>query len=385
MPAPAFAELHVHTSFSFLDGASAPADLVQRAAELGLAGLAVTDSRGLYGVVRFAAAAAEVGLHAVIGAEVELADALVPDPHGLVVPARRRSRRDMVGPWSAPETPVGGLPARPRPDRARLPGHRQTVKEDLRGIGTPQRGPHLVLLARDDTGYRSLCRLISRANLGGTKGSPGSPRRSWRPTWKGWSPCQGVVTASSPGACSRAIERAPGTWRERMRARSGRGCPATLTPGSSSSCRITSSRTTTGWWVRPSAWPTSSACRSSSPTTSTTPARRTASSTTSSPRSATAGHSRGWPTCGRRAVSTTSSRRSSWRRCPPATRRSRAPRRPGRGPRDWPTPVSWPRPAPSISGSSSTASRASRCRPARHPSPTWRSSATRGSGAATTR
>jgi len=53
-----------------------------------------------------------------------------------------------------------------------LPGHRRIVKEDLRGIGERQRGPHLVLLARDGTGYRSLCRLISRANLDGTKRVP---------------------------------------------------------------------------------------------------------------------------------------------------------------------------------------------------------------------
>jgi DNA polymerase-3 subunit alpha len=46
------------------------------------------------------------------------------------------------------------------------------VKEDLRGVGERQRGPHLVLLARDATGYRSLCRLVSRANLAGTKAMP---------------------------------------------------------------------------------------------------------------------------------------------------------------------------------------------------------------------
>ncbi|MDQ6794589.1 MAG: PHP domain-containing protein, partial [Chloroflexota bacterium] len=49
---------------------------------------------------------------------------------------------------------------------------REPVKEDLRGIGDRQRGPHLVLLARDATGYRSLCRLVSRANLAGTKSMP---------------------------------------------------------------------------------------------------------------------------------------------------------------------------------------------------------------------
>ena len=65
-----------------------------------------------------------------------------------------------------------GLPHRPRPQRARLPGHRDPVKEDLRGINERVRGPHLVLLARSQVGWRSLCRLVSRANMAGTKGVP---------------------------------------------------------------------------------------------------------------------------------------------------------------------------------------------------------------------
>ena len=43
MAPPAYAELHCHSNFSFLDGASAPDDLVERAVALGLAGLAMTD------------------------------------------------------------------------------------------------------------------------------------------------------------------------------------------------------------------------------------------------------------------------------------------------------------------------------------------------------
>ncbi|HEX7473426.1 MAG TPA: PHP domain-containing protein, partial [Candidatus Limnocylindrales bacterium] len=175
----AFAELHCHTNFSFLDGASTPDELVERAAALGLTGLAVTDHQGLYGVVRFATAAAEAGIHPVIGVEIELVDAAAPDPGGLVVPARRPARRrgrgdggSFDGPETTPGVPADGRPARPRPTRMRLPGHRATVKEDLRGVGAGVRGPHLVLLARDAAGYRSLCRLVSRANMAGTKGVP---------------------------------------------------------------------------------------------------------------------------------------------------------------------------------------------------------------------
>ena len=167
-----YAELHCHTNFSFLDGASAPDDLVERAIELGLTGLAVTDHNGLYGAVRFVHAAEAAGLHPVIGLEIELLDSAVPDPAGVVVPARRpRRRRGASLPNPSADT-TEGLPARPRPTRARLPGHRDPVKEDLRGIGERVRGPHLVLLARSQVGWRSLCRLVSRANMAGTKGMP---------------------------------------------------------------------------------------------------------------------------------------------------------------------------------------------------------------------
>ncbi|MBA2717827.1 MAG: DNA polymerase III subunit alpha, partial [Chloroflexi bacterium] len=173
----AYAELHCHTNFSFLDGASAPDELAERAAELGLTGLAVTDHQGLYGVVRGQAAYEEAGLLPVLGIEVELRDAIVADRDRVVMPARRAVRRggrrrsiDGAGPDESAARE--GEPDRPRPERARLPGHREAVKEDRRGIGEGQRGPHLVLLARDAIGYRSLCRLISRANLAGTKAMP---------------------------------------------------------------------------------------------------------------------------------------------------------------------------------------------------------------------
>jgi error-prone DNA polymerase len=167
-----YAELHAHTNFSFLDGASAPDELVARAVELGLTGLAVTDHDGLYGAVRFTTAAEEAGLHPIIGAEIELLDSAVDDPDEVVIPSRRRSRRAGSRAAIDDRPVVEGKPARPRPERARLPGHRDPVKEDLRGIGARSRGPRLVLLARSQIGWRSLCRLVSRANLAGTKGAP---------------------------------------------------------------------------------------------------------------------------------------------------------------------------------------------------------------------
>ena len=68
----AYAELHCHSNFSFLDGASHPEELAEEAARLGLAALAITDHDGFYGVVRFAEAARPLGLPTVFGAELTL-------------------------------------------------------------------------------------------------------------------------------------------------------------------------------------------------------------------------------------------------------------------------------------------------------------------------
>jgi DNA polymerase III alpha subunit len=167
-----YAELHAHTNFSFLDGASPPDDLVERAVAQGLTGLAVTDRNGLYGAVRFMGAAEEAGLHGIVGTEIELGDPAMPDPDSVVIPPRRRPRRRRSDVASGEPPIADGRPARPRPERAKLPGHRDPVKEDMRGIGERARGPHLVLLARSPVGWRSLSRLISRANLAGTKAVP---------------------------------------------------------------------------------------------------------------------------------------------------------------------------------------------------------------------
>ena len=71
---PDYVELHCHSYFSLLDGASSPEALVERAAALGYPALALTDHDGLYGAVRFWRAARERGLRPLIGAEVTLVD-----------------------------------------------------------------------------------------------------------------------------------------------------------------------------------------------------------------------------------------------------------------------------------------------------------------------
>ncbi len=115
-----YAELHCHTNFSFLDGASHPEELVEEAARLGLAALAVTDHDGFYGVVRVAEAARPLGLPTVFGAELTL----------------------------------GLGAARLRPGAADPPGE------------------HLVVLAEGPAGYACLARAISEAQLRGQKGAP---------------------------------------------------------------------------------------------------------------------------------------------------------------------------------------------------------------------
>ncbi len=125
-----YAELHCHSNFSFLDGASHPEELVEEAVRLGLEALAVTDHDGFYGVVRFAEAAREVGMPTIFGAEVTL------DPPG------------------AP--PMGAGSAVPR----------------RTGVADPA-GTHVVVLARDPVGYTRLARALSVAHLrGGGKGRP---------------------------------------------------------------------------------------------------------------------------------------------------------------------------------------------------------------------
>ena len=71
---PLYAELHCHSYFSFLDGASSPEHLVERAAKLGYQALSLTDHNGLYGAIRFWQAATQRGIKPIVGAELTLAD-----------------------------------------------------------------------------------------------------------------------------------------------------------------------------------------------------------------------------------------------------------------------------------------------------------------------
>jgi len=69
-----YTELHCHSAYSFLDGASLPEDLVATALELGYDALALTDHDGVWGSMEFAQAARGLGLRAIHGAELSLDD-----------------------------------------------------------------------------------------------------------------------------------------------------------------------------------------------------------------------------------------------------------------------------------------------------------------------
>jgi error-prone DNA polymerase len=125
-----YAELHAHTAYSFLDGASQPEELAAEASRLGLEALAVTDHDGLYGVVRFSQAAKAVRMPTVFGTELHL-----PAPDGRRHP-RERTR-------ATPGLPVLDLPTA-------IPDPRAT---------------HLVVLARGPDGYRAMSRAIAEGHL----------------------------------------------------------------------------------------------------------------------------------------------------------------------------------------------------------------------------
>src|SRR5438874_13231694 len=77
-------ELHVHTCFSFLEGASLPEELAPRAADLGYRALAITDHDGLHGAMEFAQACAAAGVQPIVGVELTLAHGLIDEHSGPV-------------------------------------------------------------------------------------------------------------------------------------------------------------------------------------------------------------------------------------------------------------------------------------------------------------
>ncbi|MBW9093296.1 error-prone DNA polymerase [Microbacterium jejuense] len=150
-----YAELHAHSSYSFLDGASSPEELAEEAERLGLHALAVTDHDGFYGIVRFAEAAEALQLNTVFGAELSL---------------------ELPKPQNGEADPVGA---------------------------------HLLVLARGEEGYHRLAGAITHAQLqGAEKGRPVYDLDELAAQADGqWA----VLTGCRKGAVRRALASASGT------------------------------------------------------------------------------------------------------------------------------------------------------------------------------
>jgi error-prone DNA polymerase len=108
MANPAFVHLHVHSPFSFLDGATPVEDLVARAAEMEMPALALTDHHNVSAAVRFARAAREAGIKPVQGAEVTLPGGyhltlLVRNPQGYANLCRLLTRAHLNNPRGRPQ------------------------------------------------------------------------------------------------------------------------------------------------------------------------------------------------------------------------------------------------------------------------------------------
>jgi len=75
-----FVHLHVHSSFSFMDGASSLDELIAKAKRCGMPALALTDHQGLYGAIRFYQKAVAAGIKPIIGAEVVVETCGIVEP-----------------------------------------------------------------------------------------------------------------------------------------------------------------------------------------------------------------------------------------------------------------------------------------------------------------
>ena len=176
-----FIHLHVHSEFSLLDGLGRITDLVDAASAQGFDSLALTDHGALYGAVAFYQAATTKGIKPIIGVETYVA---------------RRSMTDKEG------------------------------KADAQPF-------HLILLAKDLTGYRNLCRLVTDAHIDGYYYKPRIDREHLAKHSEGLDRALGAASAARSRARSRSTT---GTSPARS--------PASTATSSARTASSSSSRTT---------------------------------------------------------------------------------------------------------------------------------------------
>jgi PHP domain len=87
-----YIELHAASAFSFLQGASLPETLIERAAALDYPAMALLDADGVYGAPRFHKAAKQAGLRAIIGAELTISGSGTRDPGSGIRDSKSRAR-----------------------------------------------------------------------------------------------------------------------------------------------------------------------------------------------------------------------------------------------------------------------------------------------------
>ncbi len=143
-----YAELHCHTNFSFLDGASHPHALVEQAAALGYAALGVTDHDGFRGAVKVHQAAKVLGVPVVYGTEVGMSGEAEED---------------------CPAEPTSLVADKPDP----APTRRGRIRRmhGSKPTSLPTRD-HLVLLAPDPAGYAAISRFVTLGQYRGKKDAP---------------------------------------------------------------------------------------------------------------------------------------------------------------------------------------------------------------------
>ncbi|HEX6535333.1 MAG TPA: DNA polymerase III subunit alpha [Gemmatimonadaceae bacterium] len=148
VPRPEYVELHCHSAFSLLDGASPPDVLVARAVALGYHALALTDHDDLGGIVAFAQAAHEAGVEGIVGVELTIAGRGARDA-GCVNMECGEGTGERRFPSRSVSTHTRPAPLAPEPATH-----------------------HLTLLAESRDGYANLATLVTRARMDRPRGRP---------------------------------------------------------------------------------------------------------------------------------------------------------------------------------------------------------------------
>ena len=185
---PMYIELHASSAFSFLDGASLPEALVDRAAALGYPALALLDRDGVYGAPRFHLAAKRAGIKAIIGAELTI---VRPDS------ARARDRSGRESPRRRAAT------ARPRRSREHAAVHAARPHRIARRLPQPVPARHDDEAAGGERGRGADVRGSRRAHR--RPGRARRPHRDRRPRGSA-SAASSIASSASFGASQVYVE-----------------------------------------------------------------------------------------------------------------------------------------------------------------------------------